>query len=409
MPHPDHPPLVASAALIERARKVDASFAGRNGVLGAGYGPADRYPVFARRAVGAHVEDVDGNRLLDLVLGFGSVVLGHADPEVTAAVAGASANGVAPTLHLESQVALAERLARLVRGAEMSAFLRSGSDCTSLAVRLCRAVTGRPLVLHWGYQGWHDWCAPRADGVLEDVRRNTLAFPYNRADVLLDRLARHAGQVACVMMMPVEIEPPAEGFLEAVREACDRHGVPLVLDEVRTGFRLALGGAQEHFGVRADLVCLSKALANGHPLSAVCGRADLMQAMASVSASSVFFRAADGFAAAHATLDKLERPGTHERLRRLGERLADGLGTAARVAGIPARPLGLPAMPFLGFETGDPAQDREAMRGFCQAMLARGVLLHPGHHWFTCLAMSDTDIDQVVGAAAQAFAEMAGA
>lgn len=401
--------LAVGTAWLDRAQAVDASFQGRAGVLSAGYGPGDAYPVFVRRASGAHVEDVDGNRYLDFLQGFGSVVLGHADPQVSAAVTAALAEGVAPSLHLESQVTLAERLVRTVPGAEMAAFLKTGSDATSLAVRLCRAYRKRDLVLRWGYHGWHDWCAPRPGGIPAEVRARTAAFSYNDAEGLVARLQRDGEAVACVIMMPVEIDPPEPGFLEAVRAACDHHGIPLVFDEVRTGFRLAPGGAQSHFGIAADLVCLSKAMANGHAISAVAGRREIMRCMADVSASSVFFRGADGFAAAHATLDRLEGGAPYRRLWSLGQALSDGLAQAAVEAHVPARPAGLAVMPFLRFDHGDPALDQTAMRTFCKAMLKRGVLLHPAHHWFTCLAMTEADIAGAVAAAREAFAEVASA
>ena len=278
-----------SQLLLDHAKAMEPTILARPGILAGHPASCVEHPVFAESATGAFVYDVDGNKYLDFVLAFGSVVLGHCDPDVDEAVVREIRRGVSPSLLTRTQVRLAELFTETVPGAEMVTFLRSGSDGTTAAVRLARAITGRRNVVRWGYQGWHDWCAPRLAGIPDQIRQLTARIEYNDLHGLEAALLERRDDVACVIMMPLEVELPAEGYLQGVRDLCRQHGALFVLDEVRSGFRLDLGGAQAHYGVRADLTVFSKAMANGYAISAVAGPARLMQQVANVSMSSVFF------------------------------------------------------------------------------------------------------------------------
>jgi glutamate-1-semialdehyde aminotransferase len=207
-------------------------------------------------------------------------------------------------------------------------------------------------------------------------------------------------------MMPYEIEPPAPGFLNEARELAHSHGALVVFDEVRSGFRLALGGAQQYFGANADLVALSKAMGNGFPISAVGGSAMVLSSLRHISHSSSFFRSADGAAAALATITELERRAAIPHTWELGRRLMDGLARASAREGVVARPVGLPPMPFQSFEL-PPQLELFAQRLFCNAARESGVLFHPTHHWFMCDAMSNEDIDHAVDAAGAGYRAVA--
>lgn len=389
-----------SAELLARARAVDAHLLARGGIMGPGPGDAT-VPVFADSASGAYLWDVDGNRYLDFVLSFGAVVLGHTHPVVTAAVQAETARGPLPTLHSPLQVELAELLVSVIPGAELVLFLKTGSDATDVVVRLARAFTGRPHVLRWGYNGWHEWCAPRAGGLAPGAQDHVESFAYNDLDALAKALWHRRGEVACVIMMPLEVEEPAPGYLPGVRELADRHGALLAFDEVRSGFRLALGGAQEHFGVRADLVALSKAMANGHAISAVAGRRDVLSVLGQVSASSLFSRAPDAMAAALTTIRTIRDQPVIPTLWERGRQLQSGLRDAAARHGVAVDILGLPPMPFQHFH--HPA----AAQAFYAETRARGVLFHPTHHWFTCAAMTPADIALALDAADAGYAAAA--
>nr|WSZ94866.1 aminotransferase class III-fold pyridoxal phosphate-dependent enzyme [Streptomyces sp. NBC_00857] len=359
-------------------------------------------PLFAARAKGAYVRDVDGRRYLDMVLGFGSVVLGHAHDAVDDAVIEQLRAGVSPTLRTPRQVELAGLLSRYIPNAERALFLRTGSDATEAAVRISRAHTGRERVLRWGYQGWHDWCAPRPPGVPAACRLLTSTFGYNDVAGLERLLATYPDEVACVVMMPLETELPRDDFVARCRELAHRHGALFVLDEVRTGFRLALGGAQQYLGVDADLVALSKAMGNGYAISAVTGRAAVMADAERISATSVFFRGGDGFAAAVATIREIAEQKVPDRLWDLGRRLVAGLGEQIARTGVPARVTGIPPMPFHAFDL-PPDLAAAAHREFCRVAARSGVLFHASHHWFVCAAMSPDDIDHAVAAARDGY------
>ncbi len=397
------PTFGESMRLLDRARRVDASFLLRPGVL-AGPDDSTPLPVFAERAAGAYLWDVDGNRYLDFVLGFGSVVLGHADPVITDAVREELTRGVSPTLHRSRQVELIETLVATIPGAEMALLLRTGSDACAAAVRLARAFTGRPWVLHCGYHGWHEWCAPRPGGLSPGVQDHVASFPYNNLAELDAALSQRAGSVACVFMLPVETEIPNEGYLAAVRELAHRHGALLVFDDVRSCFRLAMGGAPEFFGVRADLVTLSKAMANGHPISAVVGRRDVLEATPRISVSSLFFRSGDGIAAALATIGAIRDRNAIEVLWDRGRQLVAGLRVAAERQRVPVEVEGLPPMPYQRFTYPDAVDRERAEDLFYAETRARGVLFHPSHHWFTCAAMSADDIHVAIDAAEAGYA-----
>ena len=396
-----------SRELIERAQRVDAALLSRPGVLANALSVNEDYPIFAERANGAYVWDVDGNRYIDFVLAFGCIVLGHAHSGVTEAVVKTIQDGVSPTLAHRRQIELAERLVDIIPGAELATFFRTGSDATTAAVRLARAFTGRNYVARWGYHGWHDWCAPRPAGVIPALREFTLGFEYNDVHSVKSVFEAHGSDIACLIMMPYEVELPNPGFLEEIRDITSSYGTLLVFDEVRSGFRLALGGAQEYFGVNADMITLSKAMSNGHPVSAVVGKRGILSRISDTSMSSTFFRGPDGMAAALATIDILERNSGLDHLWKLGRQFMDGLDSGAAAAKVPAHAIGLPPMPFLKFSYSSTKANEHAMKLFCTVMLNHGVLLHPGHHWFTSVSMTESDVNDAVTLARNAFSVVA--
>jgi len=387
--------------MLARLRSVDALAQARPGMFLTGYARFGGYPAFVERASGPYLWDVDGNRYVDYMLGYGSVILGHADPAVAAAVGRALECGANPTLLSPLQVELAERIAELVT------FLKTGSDAVSAAVRLARAVTGKTHILQWGHHGWHDWFGLWSPGVLEDTKARVHAFAYNDLEDAERLFAALEGDVAAVVMMPYEIEAPRPGYLAELKRLTHEHGALLVFDEIRSGFRIALGGAQEHFGVVPDLAAFSKGIANGHAISVLAGRRIFMRRILDLGLTVTYYRLPDAMAAALATIGELESGDGTVRLAALGTRLMAGLDEAAARAGVPARMVGFPATPFIEFGyDSQPARD-QAMRRFCNGMLGRGVLMMPAHHWFLCTSMDESDIDLTVETAAEVFTDMA--
>src|SRR5262249_18467666 len=252
----------------------------------------------------------------------GPVVLGYCNPAVDEAIRAQLEDGITFTMMHPLEVDVAELIAEIVPGAESVRFSKTGCDVTSAAVRLARAFTRRDKVLCCGYHGWHDWyigVTDRNRGVPETTRDLTHTFSYNDIDHVADGLD---DDTACVILEPAVFEAPKPGFLEELKRLCHQRGALLIFDEMWTGFRLALGGAQQRFGVTADLACFSKAIANGMPLSALTGRADVMRLLE----KDVFFFTTFGgealsLAAARATIGELRGHGVPEQLDGRGSRL----------------------------------------------------------------------------------------
>lgn len=286
-------------------------------------------PYFITRADGARVWDADGNEYVDFINSQCSVTLGYNDPDVTAAVKAQLENGVIFSLPHPLEMEVAERIVEMVPCAEKVRFGKNGSDATSGAIRIARAFTGRDRVAVCGYHGWQDWyigSTARNLGVPQATRDLTHSFVFNDADSLKAVLDAHAGEFAAVILEPMNVTYPTPDFLGAVKDLAHAHGALLVFDETITGFRFANGGAQEMFGVTPDLATFGKGLANGYPVSAVTGRADVMKLMEEVFFSFTFGGETLSLAAAKATLDKLRGGPVLTDMRKTGESICAGIG-----------------------------------------------------------------------------------
>lgn len=389
----------------ERSVRTDARAATRGDILGPGPDGRTRFPRYFSRAAGAHLWDLDGTRYVDFTLGYGPVVLGHADERVTSAVAAELRNGscIAP-LWSPRQSELTELLTSIIPGAQMAYLLKTGSDATSCAVRLCRIFTGRDKVIRWGYNGWHDWAAGLPAGVPEATRADTLLFDYTDLRTLRDAFVRHPGQVACVLMMPFGDQRAPDGHLQQVRQIAHEHGALFVLDEMRSGFRLGLAGAQGLLGVHADVSTFSKAMANGHPISAVVGRGDVLSCLERTRISSTFYADPAPMAAALTTIRILRDTDAFDRIWTAGAAFQQGLSAMVDRYRVPARVVGYPPMPFLQFTDPDPAVRQRLSEAFAAAAAQRGVLLHPAHQWFVSAAHTTEDIEFALHACDQALA-----
>ncbi|MDX3781383.1 aspartate aminotransferase family protein [Streptomyces europaeiscabiei] len=399
----------AGMALDDRwhaqSARTDARAASRGDVVGPCASGQTRYPRYFSRAAGPYLWDLDGRRYIDFNLGYGPVVLGHADERVTEAVLAELRNGncIAP-LWSRRQSELTDLLVSVVPSAEMAYLLKTGSDATSTAVRLSRIFTGRDKVIRWGYNGWHDWAAGIPAGISEATRADTLLFDYSDLRTLRDAFVRHPGQVACVLMMPFGDERAPEGHLQKIRDIAHEHGALFVLDEMRSGFRLDLSGAQGLLGVLADVSTFSKAMANGHPISAVVGRADVLFALARTRISSTFYADPAPMAAALTTIRILRDTDASERIWKAGSAFQDGLSALVDRHRVPARVVGYPPMPFLQFTHPDPVIRERMSTAFAAEAARHGVLLHPSHQWFLSAAHTDEDIECALHGCDQALA-----
>lgn len=362
--------------------------------------PRGAAPFFIDRGQGSHVWDADGNEYVDFNNGLLSVTLGHCDPDVTKAVTDQIARGTIFTLSSELEADVAERIIELAPCAEKVRFGKNGSDATAGAIRAARAYTGRDHIAVCGYHGWQDWyigSTPRNKGVPEATRALTHSFPYNDLDALDALLKRH--EFAAVILEPMNSVWPAEGYLKGVLELAQKHGAVSIFDEAITGFRFAPGGAQELFGVTPDLACFGKALANGYPLSAVAGRADIMAEFENVHFSFTMGGEALSLAAAKATLDKLVRERVTVVLEHKGNLLLSEV--ASLIEKHDCGFLTIAGHPAWSFLLIDHPRLWEMKTLYMQETLARGVLALFSHNM--SFAHTDEDIQKLLNVYDEVF------
>jgi glutamate-1-semialdehyde aminotransferase len=358
------------------------------------------YPIYAARAQGSHIWDVDGNEYVDYVLGLGPISLGYAYPAVDAAIREQLERGIVYGLLSPLEVEIAQALTEVIPCAEMVRFLKSGTEVTSAAARIARAVTGREIIVSQGYHGWHDtWTAGHNDGgVPRALESLVVGFRYNDLPSLDSALSANAGRVAAVILCPTQETAPAPGFLEGVIERAHRHGALVIFDEIVSGFRMALGGAQERYGVVPDLACFAKAIANGMPLAAVCGRRDVMQEAERLTISVTYGGEALSLAAARATLNEYRTHDVIGHLWRSGQGLMDGMNAAARDTGVPFRVDGHPPMAAMTFTDLPAGHVALVWQRFLAEMASRGILLRRGGLNFITFSHTTADIDRTVTA-----------
>jgi glutamate-1-semialdehyde aminotransferase len=349
-------------------------------------------PKYLQRGKGSHVWDVDGNEFIDFSMAIGPLSLGYAYEAVDHAIREQLEDGITFSMMHPLEVEVAELVRDVVPNAEMVRFSKTGADVTSAAVRLARAFTGRSKVICCGYHGWHDWyisVTDRALGVPSAVQDLTLTFDYNDMTSVTHALDH---DTACAILEPMVFDEPRDGFLQELKAACRKNGTLLIFDEMWTGFRFALGGAQERFGMQADLMCYSKAIANGMPLAVLAGRSEVMR----LCEKDVFFFTTFGgealsLAAAKATIRELRGREVPEYLERLGRVLRDGYNELARELDMPytlAIGAGCRSLVTFDSKAGDPLEMKSLLQ---QELFARGILWSGFHN----MSFSHTDDDVV--------------
>lgn len=349
-------------------------------------------PKYLARGRGCHVWDVDGNEYIDYPMGLGAVILGHHYPATDEAIRKQLDDGIAFSLMHPLEVEVAELIRDLVPCAEMVRFGKNGSDATTGAVRVARAYTGREKIAHCGYHGWHDWyiaSTTRNRGVPQSAVEQQFGFVYNDLESLRAIFERHPGEIAVVIMEPYGATMPEPGFLEGVKQVTHANGAVLVFDEVATGFRFQVGGVHQYFGVDPDLACFGKAMANGMPLSALVGRAEIMRAMDEVFYSFTFGGECLSLAAARATLDEMRTQPVIDHIWEIGTRLREGFNRLIADFGMQRYIdcVGLAPRTFVMFRDIDDTPALIVKSLFQQEVLKRGVLSLTGAH---CVTFSHT-------------------
>jgi len=368
-------------------------------------------PIFLQRGLGSRVWDVDGNEYIDYIQGLLPNILGYANEEVTRAVSEQIAEGHSFSLPHPLEVQLAEKLTELIPCAEMVRFGKNGSDVTAGAIRAARAFTGRERVACCGYHGWQDWyigSTTRNGGVPAAVCALTEAFRYNDLASLEELLQRHPGEFAAVIMEPTNFEKPAPGFLQGVKDLAHRHGALLVFDEICTGFRFGLGGAQKLLGVTPDLACFGKAMGNGFPIACVLGRADVMRVFTEIFYSFTFAGEVASMAAALKVLEILETTDSLARMEANGITLQDAVNVMAREAGLDRRIkcVGWPYWTLIQFTDLEGNESSILKDLFQQEVMKRGILMHTTHN--LSAAHDNHDIQQTLETYAEVMKTLAG-
>ncbi len=371
-------------------------------------------PIFAERAKGAYFWDIDGNKYLDMTMAVNTAILGYCDPDVDkAAIEQIKKSTIFSIIH-PIEIELAEEIVKVVPCAEMVRFGKSGGEADAVAIRIARGFTGRDKVVFCGYHGWHDWYIAAnlespdilnthllpnipTTGVPKSLKGTAIPFEYNNLSSLKEVLEKNKKEVACIIMEACRTTLPQKGFLEGVKELAHRYGALLIFDEINTGFRLALGGAQEFYGITPDIAVFGKDIANGYPLTAVVGRRDVMQASKDMFISSTFWDDTSTMAAGLVCIRKIKKEKVIEHIWKMGEYYVKGCKDIVQKLGIKAELKGLSCMTSIVFDYEDKSFVNGLNTLYCQELVKRGIFA--GGYFPVSFAHKKEEIDKIFEAA----------
>jgi glutamate-1-semialdehyde 2,1-aminomutase len=419
-----------SKELFERAKRLIPEGV-NSGIRGPAWGITPGiHPMFIKKAKGSRIYDVDNNEYIDYVLGYGPVILGHSHPKIIHAVKEQLEKGTVYGFSHANEIEVAEKIVKLVPCADMVRFTTTGTEANMGVVRIARAYTGKDKIARFdlAYHGWEDgflvgaagglpinYFKTASPGVPKSALENTMVLPWNNLEAVEKILKRHENEIALVM---TEIFGdgwigPEDGFLEGLREATEDRDILLLFDEVKTGFRLALGGAQQRFGITPDVATFGKALGNGFPVAAITGKRDIMGPVADKARLAGTFNACPiNIAASLATLTELEAGGAdlYKRFHDIGLKLQKGIREAVediRIEAIVQGPENMFRIAFTELEKITNLQESKTLEDplnkrrnaiFGQEFVKRGILGHPNHAWFTSMAHTEDDVKKTVEA-----------
>ncbi len=373
-------------------------------------------PSFLVRGRGSRCWDVDGNEFIDFIGALGPNILGYCHPALVDAITKQVQSGILLSMNTPLQNELIRKLIDTFPCAEMGRILKTGSEATTSAIWTARAYTGKNKIIRCGYHGWNDWCAagrgtthpderpprgfvPNVPGVPKVIQELTydLGDP-NDLNYLEELLRNNKGEVACLIIAPEEIRPPIKQTLSSIRALTQEYGVLLIIDEVKTGFRVALGGAQEYFEVMPDLCTVSKAMGNGMPIAALLGKREIMDKS---EGGGTFMCETLSLTASLTTIKVMEESNGVEHLWKMGRRLLDGINALIAMEGMEEDVEGqawpVPSMPIVWFKKNRDKEERRAMRiAFYKEVMGRGILMSWNHMNFINLSHSESDIDTAI-------------
>jgi len=366
------------------------------------------YPIYLQEGKGAVVKDIDGNAYLDFQSALGATILGMSYDAVNQAVQNQLTKGSLFSLASPLQIKLAELICATVPSAERVRILKNGSDATSAAIRIARAFTGRTKIASCHFHGWHDWyyiTTSMNKGIPKSLKEDIYEFKYNDIKILEEIFAQHKDQVAAVILEPVHLEEPQEQFLEKVKKLAHQHGALLIFDEVVTGFRFALGGAQQYFNIYPDLSCFAKALANGFPLAAVAGKAEILDATSEVITSMTYGEETLSVVASIATIQEIQEKPVIEKIWKLGVLFKSEYNKLGQKYGIPTECIGYPCRLELTFSEYK-NNERKRIKGyFLQESAKQGIIF--GNIIFMTYSHTEEQIWQALETCERIFKQLA--
>ncbi|MBU0504686.1 MAG: aminotransferase class III-fold pyridoxal phosphate-dependent enzyme [bacterium] len=369
------------------------------------------YPIYLTSAKGGRIIDVDGNEYIDMLCAYGPIIVGHREEEIdNAVIKQIQEKGFCMSLVQEAQNELAQKLIDIIPCCEKAFFMKTGSDATTAAIRVARGYTDRTKILRSGYHGWHDWCVEVKGGIPEKFYEDVFEFKYNDLEGAEKLFKQHGSDLAAVIITPFghplgyAVQYPKPGFLEGLKELCEKNGTVLIFDEIRTGFRLSLGGAQELFNVTPDLAVFGKAIANGYPLSVVVGKKEIMNVLEQkVFISSTFFPNSLDQVAALANINFLEKYKVLDVIAKRGKIFGKKIEKILQDCGIPCSFSGAPWMPFITFDKDDQGLYKKRRKAFYTEIIRRKVFLQPYHHGYIAFRHTDEDMDYVANMIAESL------
>ncbi|MFA6092709.1 MAG: aminotransferase class III-fold pyridoxal phosphate-dependent enzyme [Elusimicrobiota bacterium] len=371
------------------------------------------YPIFFESAKGGKVLDADGNEYMDMLCAYGPIIIGHREKAVDdAVIAQIRGKGFCMSLVQEIQNTLAKTLRGVIPSCEKAVFVKTGSDATTTAIRVARAYTDRLKVLRCGYHGWHDWCVEVKGGIPSKFYEDVYEFHYNDLEQVEGLMKTHGSEVAAVIVTPVghplahEVQLPKPGYLEGLKDLAEKHGAVLIFDEIRSGFRVNLGGAQKEFGVTPHLSVFGKAMANGYEISALVGRADILDVLVQKAfLSSTFFPNSLAQSAALATIAFLKKEKVLETIAKRGRVFGEKVGRICAQSGIDCTFSGAPWMPYITFNRDEKGIYKKLRPEFYTQLIRRGVFLQPFHHGYIAYRHTEKDLDFAAEMIAESFEE----
>jgi glutamate-1-semialdehyde 2,1-aminomutase len=374
--------------------------------------PNEAYPFFGQRASGAYFWDVDGNKFLDYMCAFGPNILGHNDPDVDNAAWECLKQGDCTTKPSVKMVEFAELLVDTIDMADWALFAKNGSDVTAVSTLIARHATGRrkQIMVKGSYHAHSPWAQSLTNkGISHADVADNIYVGWNDISQIEKAIQDNKGEVACLMATPyyhpnnADNEYPTEGYWQAVRKLCDDNGIVLIIDDIRCGFRMDMGGTDKYFGFKADLLCLCKTLANGWAVSSICGIDSLKESAESVFYTGSYWTSSAAFAAGIACINKLKRTNAIDHMERIGKLYTEGLVDLAKSHNYKLIASGHPSLFYLRHDLGDSELSSKMHQQFIAECVRRGVYLTSYHNMFTSYTMTEEDVKFSLDVADEAY------